>query len=124
MLNAPEYLSTDIRINSCVPAVSFEVQLQLVGWNECLVQAGCTSSCGIMPCVGIPTVHHGAGCFVTRHCSASPHKPAAMWDPINISRMKGSDWFVQRAQVQREGFTPARIEDGGKDHQQGRCFYL
>lgn len=88
MLNGPGYHSTDIRINSCIPAVPFEVQLQLEGWNECLVQAGCTVFCGIMPRVGITAIHHGAGCFVIRHCSASLHKSTAMWDPINILGMK------------------------------------
>ena len=84
MLNAPEYRSTEIRINSCIPAVSFEAQLQLEGLNECLVQAGCAIFSVIMPCVGIIVIHHGPGYFLIKHYSASLHKSVAISDPINI----------------------------------------
>lgn len=86
MLSAPEYCSTDIRINSCIPAVTFEVQLQLEGLNECLVLAGCTIFSVIMPCVGIAVIHRGPGYFLIKYYSASLHKSVAIQDPINIFR--------------------------------------
>lgn len=78
MLSAPEYCSTDIRINSCIPAVSFEVELQLEGLNECLVQAGCAIFSVIMTYRGIIVIYPGARYFLIKHYSESLHKSVAI----------------------------------------------